>query len=100
MIENEGLPLQDKIYNKMHLMNYNYLKLNNKEIIENNKKIKYVMYKNSDKSIDKENLLYDDYMRSPKSFRSKSMQGILKSDKNYLKYKKEETEMRRKMNIY
>lgn len=98
LFDSDCLPLNDKVFNKMHPKS-NILRQfrDNKEIIENNKKIKYVMYKNKEKSIDKENLLYNDFMKSPKSFRSKSMYGILKLDKNYIKFKKDEKEIKRKI---
>ena len=98
LFDSDCLPLNDKVFNKMHPKS-NILRQfrDNREIIENNKKIKYVMYKNKEKSIDRGNLLYDDFMRSPKSYRSKSMYNILKLDKNYIKFKKDEKEIKRKI---
>ena len=95
----ENIPLRDQIFNKMHKYP-SKVKGDNYSIIENNKKIKYVMYKNSEKSIAKGDLLYDDFMRSPRSFRSKSMYGILKTNQDFIKYRNDEKELRRKLNIH
>ncbi len=89
-INDSFLSLQDKIFNIMHFHQGGALKqknISNNDVLENNKKIKYVMYKGGEKSLEKTDLLYEDYLKGPNAFRSNSIFGILQRDKDYLKFK-------------
>ena len=106
--------LKVKIYNKMHYENIhkdlnkninsntkdsnnNDFKRSDNSILNSNKNIKYIMYKNRNKNISKSDLLFDNNLNGPKSSRTKSLHAVIKYDYNYNKFKNHEQNLFQKI---